>query len=56
MAKKLKKFNGEGKQLSVQVEKSLKKYFIELDGELPVDIYAMVLKVLLRSCCYTQGF
>ena len=44
MAKKLKKFNGEGKQLSVQVEKSLEMYFKELDGELPVDMYAMVLK------------
>ena len=44
MAKKIKKFNGEGKQLSVQVEKSLEKYFKELDGELPINMYTMVLK------------
>ena len=38
------KFNGEGKQLSKQVSKSMLKFFRELDGENPTDIYNMVLK------------
>ena len=44
MAKKTKKFNGEGRQLSFQVAKSLRKFFKELDGEPPLDMYSMVLK------------
>ena len=45
MAQKIKKqFNGEGRQLSHQVSKSMRKYFKELDGEKPTDIYNMVLK------------
>jgi len=39
-----KNFNGEGKQLSSQVSKSMRKYFKELDGEAAKDIYSMVLK------------
>ena len=42
--KKKKKFNGEGKQLGHQVSKSMRKYFKQLDGENPTDIYDMVLK------------
>ena len=42
--KKKKKFNGEGKRLSVQVAKSMQKYFRELDGEKATNIYHMVLK------------
>ena len=41
---KKKKFNGEGRQLGHQVSKSMTKYFKELDGEKPTDIYNMVLK------------
>ena len=41
-----KKFNGQGKQLSFEVEKSLRKYFKELDGEAPINVYNMVLKVV----------
>ena len=43
-SKKKKKFNGEGKRLSVQVAKSMQKYFRELDGEKATNIYHMVLK------------
>ena len=42
--KKKKKFNGEAKRLSVQVAKSMQKYFKELDGEKATNIYEMVLK------------
>jgi len=53
-----KKFNGQGKQLSFQVEKSLRKYFKELDGEAPINVYNMVLKevegplfeVIMKQC------
>ena len=45
MAKKdIKKFNGEGRQLSSQVSKSMRKYFKELEGEAAKDLYGMVLK------------
>ena len=43
-SKKKKRFNGEGKRLSDQVEKSMRKYFRELDGEKATNIYKMVLK------------
>ena len=36
---KKKRFNGEGKRLSDQVEKSMRKYFKELDGEKATNIY-----------------
>ncbi len=39
-----KKFNGEGRQLSSQVSKSMRKYFKELEGEVAKDLYGMVLK------------
>ena len=39
-----KKFNGEGRQLSSQVSKSMRKYFKELEGEVTKDLYGMVLK------------
>ena len=39
-----KKFNGEGRQLSSQVSKSMRKYFRELEGEVTKDLYGMVLK------------
>ena len=39
-----KKFNGEGRQLSSQVSKSMRKYFKELEGEAAKDLYGMVLK------------
>ena len=39
-----KKFNGKGKDLSKGVEKSLKKYFNQLEGEKPCGVYSMVLK------------
>ncbi|HIE49949.1 MAG TPA: DNA-binding transcriptional regulator Fis [Gammaproteobacteria bacterium] len=39
-----KKFNGEGRQLSSQVSKSMRKYFKELEGEVTKDLYVMVLK------------
>ena len=42
--KKKKKFNGEGKRLSDQVAKSMKKYFKELDGTKATDLYRLVLK------------
>ena len=46
-------FNGEGKRLSTQVEKSMKKYFTQLDGEKATDLYKMVIdeveKPLLES-------
>ena len=53
-----KKFNGHGKQLTFQVEKSLRKYFKELDGEAPINVYNMVLKevegplfeVIMKQC------
>tara|TARA_B100000929_G_scaffold265281_1_gene232211 strand:- start:2343 stop:2603 length:261 start_codon:yes stop_codon:yes gene_type:complete len=53
-----KKFNGQGKQLSFQVEKSLRKYFKELDGEAPINVYNMVLKevegplfeIIMKQC------
>ena len=43
-ANKKKKFNGEGKQLSHQVSKSMSNYFKQLDGEITNDVYYMVLK------------
>ncbi|MFL2705404.1 MAG: DNA-binding transcriptional regulator Fis [Gammaproteobacteria bacterium] len=43
-SQKKKRFNGEGKRLSDQVEKSMRKYFKELDGEKATNIYKMVLK------------
>lgn len=46
MPRNTKKFNGQGKQLSFEVEKSLRKYFKELDGEAPINVYNMVLKVV----------
>ena len=42
--KKKKKFNGEGKRLSDQVAKSMRRYFKELDGEKTTNIYHMALK------------
>ena len=42
--KNKKQFNGEGKQLSSQVTRSMRKYFKELDGEAARDVYGMVLK------------
>ena len=39
-----KKFNGEGRQLSSQFSKSMRKYFKELEGEATKDLYGMVLK------------
>jgi len=42
--KSRKNFNGEGKELSTKVEKSLKAYFKQLDGEPPCNVYKMVLK------------
>ena len=53
-----KKFNGQGKQLSFQVEKRLRKYFKELDGEAPINVYNMVLKevegplfeIIMKQC------
>tara|TARA_Y100001949_G_C15901916_1_gene292942 strand:+ start:257 stop:517 length:261 start_codon:yes stop_codon:yes gene_type:complete len=58
MVQKNKKFNGEGRQLSFQVEKSLIKFFKELEGENPSNVYKMVLKeveeplleVVMRQC------
>ena len=64
MAQKIKKqFNGEGRQLSHQVSKSMRKYFKELDGEKPTDIYNMVLKeielplleTVMRECNDNQS-
>tara|TARA_B100001029_G_C15044473_1_gene446065 strand:- start:734 stop:1108 length:375 start_codon:yes stop_codon:yes gene_type:complete len=48
-ANKKKKFNGEGKQLSHQVSKSMRTYFKQLDGEAPNDVYNMVLKEVESS-------
>ena len=61
--KNKKKFNGEGRQLSHQVSKSMKKYFKELDGERASDIYNMVLKevelplleIVMRECNDNQS-
>ncbi len=58
MPRNTKKFNGQGKQLSFQVEKSLRKYFKELDGEAPINVYNMVLKevegplfeIIMKQC------
>ena len=57
------KFNGEGKQLSHQVSKSMQKFFRELDGENPTDIYSMVLKevelplleIVMKECKDNQS-
>ena len=61
--KKKKKFNGEGKQLGNQVSKSIDKYFKQLDGENPTDIYDMVikevelplLKIVMKQCHDNQS-
>ena len=60
---KRKKFNGEGKQLGYQVSKSMRKYFNQLDGENPTDIYNMVLKevelplleIVMKQCNDNQS-
>ena len=60
---KRKKFNGEGKQLGYQVSKSMRKYFKQLDGENPTDIYNMVLKevelplleIVMKQCGDNQS-
>ena len=60
---KKKKFNGEGKQLSHQVSKSMHRYFKQLDGENPTDIYNMVLKevelplleIVMKQCDDNQS-
>ena len=60
---KKKKFNGEGKQLGDQVSKSMLKYFKQLDGENPTDIYNMVLKevelplleIVMKQCDDNQS-
>ena len=60
---KKKKFNGEGRQLGHQVSKSMRKYFEELDGEKPTDIYNMVLKevelplleIVMKECNDNQS-
>ena len=48
-ANKKKKFNGEGEKLSPQVSQSMRKYFQQLDGESPNDVYNMVLKEVEAS-------
>ena len=61
--KKKKQFNGEGKQLGHQVSKSLRKYFQELDGEKPTEVYSMVLKevelplleIVMKECNENQS-
>ena len=61
--KKKKQFNGEGKQLGHQVSKSMRKYFQELDGEKPTDVYSMVLKevelplleIVMKECNQNQS-
>ena len=61
--KKKKQFNGEGKQLGHQVSKSMLKYFQELDGEKPTDVYSMVLKevelplleIVMKECNENQS-
>ena len=60
---KKKKFNGEGRQLGYQVSKSMRKYFRELEGEKPTDIYNMVLKevelplleIVMKECNDNQS-
>lgn len=60
---KKKQFNGEGKQLGHQVSKSMRKYFQELDGEKPTDVYSMVLKevelplleIVMKECNENQS-
>ena len=60
---KKKKFNGEGRQLGHQVSKSMRKYFQELDGEKPTDVYSMVLKevelplleIVMKECNENQS-
>ena len=60
---KKKKFNGEGKQLGYQVSKSMRKYFEQLEGENPTDIYNMVLKevelplleIVMKQCDDNQS-
>lgn len=62
-ANKRKKFNGEGEKLSHQVSKSMRKYFQELDGEKPTDVYSMVLKevelplleIVMKECNENQS-
>ena len=62
-ASKKKKFNGEGKLLGHQVSKSMHKYFEQLDGENPTDIYDMVIKevelplleIVMKECDYNQS-
>ena len=61
--KKKKQLNGEGKQLGHQVSKSMRKYFQELDGEKPTDVYNMVLKevelplleIVMKECNENQS-
>ena len=61
--KNKKKFNGEGRQLSHQVSKSMRKYFKELDGERASDSSNMVLKevelplleIVMRECNDNQS-
>ena len=61
--KNKKKFNGEGRQLSHQVSKSMRRYFKELGGERASDIYDMVLKevelplleIVMRECNDNQS-
>ena len=48
-ANKKKKFNGEGAKLSHQVSQSMRKYFQQLDGESPNDVYNMVLNEVESS-------
>ena len=48
-ANKKKKFNGEGEKLSHQVSLRMRKYFQQLDGESPNDVYKMVLKEVESS-------
>ena len=60
---KKKKFNREGKQLGHQESKSMRKYFNQLDGENPTDIYNMVLKevelplleIVMKQCGDNQS-
>ena len=56
-------FNGEGKRLSTQVARSMKKYFRQLDGEIATDLYKMVidevekplLESVMRQCNSNQS-
>ena len=50
-SKKKREFNGEGKRLSDQVAKSMRKYFRELDGEKATNIYQLVLKEVEQPLC-----